>query len=522
MSLLNDISRIGSLPSDDENTTLRKQFMIYQGLGMSMGGILWGSLLVFFGYPYPSVTPFGYVVLTAINFYIFDKSRNFSLASNIQTVISMFLPFILQWTLGGFVVSGGVMLWSILALYVSISYQNLKSILVWLVVYVALIGISFWFDDYFAREFNMGVSAFVSKIFQISNVVAVTSMILILFMYFVTVNMKNIDKVKTTFSQLISSEKLAVLGQISAGVAHEVNTPLGAIKSSAEESSKAFGEILVDFIWLTRALSDKEKDMFVEFLATSNPSTQTLSTIEEREIRKRLKGRLEELGISNSRFIADRLVQVGIYEATPALERISHQEHFEKLMMIVYNILNQQKSNQTIQLAVDKASRIIKALKTYLHDSAKDEAEPISLRNNLETVLTIYHNRLKQGIKVIKNYDEVPDVMGHPDQLNQVWTNLIVNAAQAMDNHGILTIGIKTEGNFVVVSIRDTGKGIPKDIQNKIFEPFFTTKISGEGSGLGLDIIKRILNDHAATIDFQSSEGEGTIFYVRLPINNPK
>ncbi|MBS1537844.1 MAG: GHKL domain-containing protein [Bacteroidetes bacterium] len=519
MSLLKDISNIGSILGDDENITLRKQFMIYQGLGMSLGGILWGSLLVFFGYSFPSITPYGYVVLTSINFYIFYRTKNFAFASNFQTVISMFLPFILQWTLGGFVVSGGVMLWSILALYVSISYQNLKSSILWLVVYIALIGVSFWFDDYFVHNFNMGVSANVSKIFQISNVVAVTSMILLLFLYFVTVNMENMEIVKQTYSKLIISEKLAVLGQLSAGVAHEVNTPLGAIKSSAEESSKAFEEILKDFIWLTQSLSDKDKDMFVAFVATSSPSTQTLSTIEEREIKKRIRARLDELGVTNSRFIADRLVQVGIYEVTPALERISKLEHFEKLMMITYNILNQQRNNQTIQLAVDKASRIVKALKTYLHNSAKDEVEPINIRNNIETVLTIYHNRLKQGVQVIKNYEEVPEIIGHPDQLNQVWTNLIVNAVQAMNSKGILTIELKSEGEFVVVKIKDTGKGIPKEIQSKIFDPFFTTKISGEGSGLGLDIIKRIVNDHGATISFDSTEGEGTTFYVKLPVN---
>jgi signal transduction histidine kinase len=141
-------------------------------------------------------------------------------------------------------------------------------------------------------------------------VVAVTSMILLLFLYFVTVNMENMEIVKQTYSKLIISEKLAVLGQLSAGVAHEVNTPLGAIKSSAEESSKAFEEILKDFIWLTQSLSDKDKDMFVAFVATSSPSTQTLSTIEEREIKKRIRGRLDELGVTNSRFIADRLVQL--------------------------------------------------------------------------------------------------------------------------------------------------------------------------------------------------------------------
>ncbi len=513
------ISRIGSLPEDDEYIILRKQIMIYQGFAMSLGGVLWGSLALFFGYPVPSLIPYGYVVITALNFVWFSKTENFVLARNVQTIISMFLPFGLQWLLGGFAVSGTVMIWALLALVLSITYQSVRSSIFWLFTYVFMMGISFAFDDYFVTHFGMGVSPFVSKVFHITNIVCVSIIILLLFLYFVTVNAKNIERVKLTYIKLITSEKLAVLGQISAGIAHEVNTPLGAIKSSAEESSKAFGEILMDFMWLTKSLTDSDKDMFVEFIATSNPSTQTLSTVEERQIKKKMRESFEELGIANSRFIAERLVQVGIYEVTPAMEKISKLEHFEKLMMITYNILNQQRSNQTIQLAVDKASRIVKALKTYLHTSNKDQVESINLRNNIETVLTIYHNRLKQGIQVIKNYEEVPDIMGHPDQLNQVWTNLIVNAVQAMDNKGILTIGLKKEDEHIVVSIKDSGKGIPKGIQDKIFDPFFTTKVSGEGSGLGLDIIKRIVDEHAATISFESMEGEGTTFYVKLPIN---
>jgi signal transduction histidine kinase len=191
-------------------------------------------------------------------------------------------------------------------------------------------------------------------------------------------------------------------------------------------------------------------------------------------------------------------------------------------MMIAYNMLNQQKNNQTIIMAVDKASRVVKALKTYLHTTGSDEPEPTNIKENMETVLTIYHNRLKQGVKVIKQYEDVPDVNVFPDQINQVWTNLIVNAVQAMDNKGTLTIKIYPEDDYVVVSIADTGKGIPKEIQSKIFEPFFTTKVSGEGSGLGLDIIKRILDSHSGKISFVSEPGVGTTFYVKLPIYTNK
>jgi signal transduction histidine kinase len=519
MSLIQKLSSIGSLPGDDENVTLRKQFLVIQGIGMSMGGIVWGTLLVFFLLPYQSTIPFGYVILTTINFSVFYKTKDFVFARNFQTLISMFLPFMLQWYLGGFLVSGGIMLWSILAMVLSVSYQNVKTSIFWLLVYIGLTGISFGFDDYFVLHFSSGVSPHISKTLQILNIVVVTVMILLLFVFFVTENTKNMEIVKQTYTKLITSEKLAALGQIAAGVAHEVNTPLGAIKSSAEESSRAFFEILQDFMWLSTTLSGEEKDKFIEFVVTSNPSSETLSTKEEREIKKVMRDKFAELGIENSRFLSDRLVQVGIYEVTPALENLSRQEHFEKLVMLAYNILNQQRSNQTIQMAVDKASRIVKALKTYLHTSGSDTMEPVNLRDNIETVLTIYHNRLKQGVQVIKNYEEVPEVIGFPDRLNQIWTNLIVNAVQAMDNKGILTIGMKQEGDLVVVSIKDTGKGIPLDVQPKIFEPFFTTKVSGEGSGLGLDIIKRIIQDHDATISFESTEGEGTTFFVKLPIN---
>ena len=521
MGLIKDISKIGIVVGDDENIIHQKQFVVYEGILMSLGGLMWGTIVLFLNFKIQSVVPYGYIILTFFNLLYFSKSKNFTIVRDIQTAISLLLPFVFQWVLGGFHASGGVMLWAMLAVAASLSYQNVKSSLFWLVFYLLLTILTGVFDHIFIDWIKPNTPLNVSMILYTVNIVVISAIIFALLIFYVLRN-NTFLLLKKTHLLLVQSEKMAALGQLSAGIAHEVNTPLGAIKSSAEESSKAFGEILADFMWLTQALSDIEKDLFVEFVATCNPSTQTLSTIEEREIRKNVKTRLEELGISNARFIADRLVQVGIYEVTPALERISHQEHFEKLMMIVYNILNQQRSNQTIQLAVEKASRIIKALKTYLHTSAKDEVEPINLRNNLETVLTIYHNKLKQGIQVIKNYDDVPEVLGHPDQLNQVWTNLIVNAAQAMDNHGILTIGLKNEGDEVVVSIKDTGKGIPKEIQDKIFEPFFTTKISGEGSGLGLDIIKRILNDHSATIDFQSIEGQGTTFYVRLPINNKK
>lgn len=325
-------------------------------------------------------------------------------------------------------------------------------------------------------------------------------------------------KIRKTQIKLLLSEKLATLGQVSAGVAHEVNTPLGAIKSSVEESLSSFPEILSEFIWLAKTLNDREKYLFLKFVALSVIKNESLTTKEEREIKNKMNDRFDELGIVNSRYLSGMLVQVGIYEVSDLLEKLSNTQYFERLVILAYKILNIQRGNHTIQIAAEKATRIVYSLKTYLHSSSSKNMVAINLRDNIEIVLTIYNNRLKQGIKVIKNYDEVPEIIGHPDQLIQVWTNIIVNAVQAMDNNGELTINIIKQENYVVVSISDTGKGIPQKIQNRIFEPFFTTKASGEGSGVGLDVTKKILKEHSSDIWFESEEGKGTTFYVKLPI----
>jgi two-component system NtrC family sensor kinase len=118
---------------------------------------------------------------------------------------------------------------------------------------------------------------------------------------------------------------------------------------------------------------------------------------------------------------------------------------------------------------------------------------------------------------VVRNYEDIPPLSCFPDELNQVWTNLIHNALQAMNHEGTLTIGIRQEGDNAVVSVSDNGCGIPEEIRGKIFDVFFTTKPAGVGSGLGLDIVKKIIDKHQGRIEVQSEVGVGTTFSVFLP-----
>lgn len=163
--------------------------------------------------------------------------------------------------------------------------------------------------------------------------------------------------------------------------------------------------------------------------------------------------------------------------------------------------------------------RKLYALKNFSHFDSTGKKIKASVQDTIETVLTIYQNQLKRGITLTKNYEDIPPILCYPDDLLHVWTNLIYNSLQAMSFTGNLVITIKDCGEEVMVSLQDSGPGINPNIREKIFEPFFTTKPPGEGSGLGLDIVNKIVKRHGGRIDLTSKPGE-TIFSIYLPIGN--
>jgi signal transduction histidine kinase len=186
-------------------------------------------------------------------------------------------------------------------------------------------------------------------------------------------------------------------------------------------------------------------------------------------------------------------------------------------MEVAYKLARQRKNSDNISLAVERASKIVFALKSYAHHDHSGVKVMANIQDNLETVLTIYHNQLKQGVTVVRNYTPTPSILCYPDELNQVWTNLIHNALQAMRYKGRLELTLKPVANDIVIAITDNGPGIPADIREHIFQPFFTTKPAGEGSGLGLDIVRKIIDKHEGKIDVTSEPGQ-TTFSVLLPI----
>ncbi len=245
-------------------------------------------------------------------------------------------------------------------------------------------------------------------------------------------------------SQLVQSEKMAALGQLVAGVAHEINTPLGALTSNI--------------------------DIFA----------RTLSRIET---------------------IVDEAESIGGTQN-------------EKLKQLLSSAGDLTSVSQT---AAERIVTIVGSLRRF---ARLDEAEldEVDLHEGIENTLTLVQHELKNRIQVEKDYGEIPRVKCYPNQLNQVFMNLLVNASHAIEGQGSIAIRTRQEGDQVLIEFRDSGRGIPQENLERIFDPGFTTKGSGVGTGLGLSIVYRIVQDHRGSIQAESEVGKGSTFKLLLPI----
>lgn len=317
---------------------------------------------------------------------------------------------------------------------------------------------------------------------------------------------------------LIQSEKMAALGHLIAGIAHEINTPLGAISSSATNIDKFLQQTLTVMPPLFRSFSQPEIENFLLILNKSLNSVNALSAKEQRQKRRAL---VTELGdeISDADAVADTLVDMGIYEDINDIMDLLKRSNGREVLELAYKLSEFKKGIKTINIATERAAKVVFALKSYIHQDNSAEKVLASVTQGLDTVLTLYHNQIKHDVELIKTYaDDLPQIYCYPDELNQVWTNLIHNSLQAMDNKGTLAINVEQSGESIKISIQDSGTGISPENRAKIFDAFFTTKAAGEGGGLGLHIVKKIIDKHSGSIDVESQPG-CTIFKVLLPIS---
>lgn len=272
-------------------------------------------------------------------------------------------------------------------------------------------------------------------------------------------------RLKASQAQLVQSEKMASLGQMVAGVAHEINTPLGYVKSNVEMIQGLFDEL--------GTLAGESGGLAQSLLSGEADEAQLagrLATVAQLDENLRASGTLEE---------TRELFKDTLYGLGQIGELVSNLKNFSRL--------------------------------------DQSHVDNVDVHECLESSLTIAKNVLKHKAEVVKEYGEVPRITCAPSQLNQVFLNLFTNAAQAIEDHGKLILKTSADQEYVHISVQDTGKGIPKETLPKIFDPFFTTKAVGEGTGLGLSISYQIVRQHGGRIRVASEPGKGTRFIVSLP-----
>jgi two-component system, NtrC family, sensor kinase len=250
--------------------------------------------------------------------------------------------------------------------------------------------------------------------------------------------MSNRNREQELMSQLIQSEKMAALGLLVAGVAHEINTPMGAIHSNNDVMTRAVGKV-----------------------------RKLLEPAPDKEVR-RLLDILGEICRNN-------------------------------------------------EIATERIMNIVRSLKNF---ARLDEAElkKVNIHEGIESTLSLLRHQLKNRIRIVKCFGDIPEIECFPNELNQVFMNILVNAAQAIKHRGEITVKTWREGDRVKIAISDTGVGIPPENLSKVFDPGFTTKGVGLGTGLGLSLCYKIVQDHRGTIEAESSK-QGTTFTISIPLN---
>ena len=278
------------------------------------------------------------------------------------------------------------------------------------------------------------------------------------------------EELKKSQAQLLQSEKMASVGQLAAGVAHEINNPTGFVSSNL------------------KTLSDYQDDISGIIKAY-------------RKLMEDLKNVMSKDAFPS--FFKDQIEQI---------MRLEEEADLDFIMDDIGDLI------KDCREGTERIKKIVIDLKDFAHPG-EDKVQITDINNGIESTLNVVWNELKYKTKVTKEYGKLPEIKCYPQQLNQVFMNILVNAAQAIEKQGKIHLSTLADDGYVEIKIRDTGSGIPEEHLSKIFDPFFTTKEVGKGTGLGLNVAYNIIKKHNGTIDVKSEVGKGTEFNIRIPVD---
>ncbi|MEM6523166.1 MAG: ATP-binding protein [Bacteroidota bacterium] len=319
------------------------------------------------------------------------------------------------------------------------------------------------------------------------------------------------------------NDKMMALGKLSAGLAHELNNPSAAVVRSAQSLKRHLSLLPENFKKVIKIrASDEQVDCVNNILfGRVEQGAQDLPLMQKTECEDFIAEWLEDRGVEDGYELAENFVDFAFSEEDfTTIEGCLRSEDLLPVINWLNQVLTTEKLVNEIEDASQRINDLVLSVKSYTHMDQAPEKQPTDIHKGIYNTLTMLKHKLsKSGIEVEKKLAELPDVHIYVSEMNQVWTNLIDNAIDAMDSteHKKLEIETIHDGDFVNVNITDSGSGIPVDVKDKIFDPFFTTKPVGKGTGLGLDVVQQIISQHNGALKVNSKPGK-TTFNICLPI----
>ena len=321
-------------------------------------------------------------------------------------------------------------------------------------------------------------------------------------------------------------ERLASLGTMAAGLAHELNNPASAANRSAaelEEALDVIGATIREFVEAGIEREDAAKIADLREQAMRQCAKRgALSALDAADAEDQMREQLEALGVPDAWRLAEPLALAGLDETWLARMQSLAGSGTPAALRSVAASLDAHRLVTELRESTDRMSSLISAVKAYAYMDRGGLIQA-DVHEGLETTLTVLHHKLKHTkIEIERDYDRsLPPLTIHGSELNQVWTNLLANAIEALGDAGTITVRTRRDGKCVAVDIADNGPGIPPEVQSHVFEPFFTTKEVGRGTGLGLDTARRIVEQrHGGSLTFETGT-RGTTFHVWLPFKPP-